>query len=174
MFNFASVFDVFGNKEWEAEKRDVEAFGEKLRSLGEPQSADDIFEYLIEYFQICSDFQDEFGAIHHSPDYQTMCEFNRILQNSGREKYGWNRTKKGEAVTLDNVYLGNIFGLFTHSARTWKNSKDVYDGFYRQWTNRKDLKNDPSMCEVIGKFQVLPFVTKNRQALLETITKMVA
>ncbi|MBQ9298372.1 MAG: hypothetical protein IJ223_05025 [Clostridia bacterium] len=175
MFNFTGAFDVFGsNKEWKDEKRNLLAFGEKLRSLGEPQSSKDIFEYLVDFLQICSDFQDKVGDLHHCPDYETMCDFNYALKRSGRNKYGWNRTQKGERVTMDNVYLGDIFGLFTHTARTWATSDSIYDGFYHQWTRYKGNMPDPSMREVIGQYQVLPFVVKNRQALLDNITKMAA
>lgn len=42
--------------------------------------------------------------------------------NAGRNKYGMNRTAPGEMVTLDNVYLGDVFGRWTFTAREWQNS----------------------------------------------------
>ncbi|HYD18508.1 MAG TPA: hypothetical protein VEF76_08525 [Patescibacteria group bacterium] len=44
------------------------------------------------------------------------------VQQSGRDPYGWNRTEKGETVTGDNVYLGNIYGRFTKTANYWQSS----------------------------------------------------
>lgn len=60
--------------------------------------------------------------------YDEVLEKLRTLQehftNAGRCEYGWNRTKRGETVTADKVFLGNIYGLFTHPVPFWKQTKD--------------------------------------------------
>ena len=43
---------------------------------------------------------------------------------AGRDEFGWNRTKHGEEVVPDKVYLGNIYGLFTHPVPVWQEGKD--------------------------------------------------
>lgn len=52
------------------------------------------------------------------------------FSNAGRDPYGWNRTKVGEAVTAEKVYLGNIFGLITKTVAYWKTTEgDRKDGW---------------------------------------------
>lgn len=47
---------------------------------------------------------------------------------AGRDMCGWNRTKPGQTVTDDNIYLGDIFGLRTKTVRFWKQRKDEKKG----------------------------------------------
>jgi hypothetical protein len=42
----------------------------------------------------------------------------------GRSEFGRNRTKKGEKVTADNVYFGDIYGLYTLPVRKWAETTD--------------------------------------------------
>lgn len=64
--------------------------------------------------------------------YTPLIEALELLQNhfvnAGRDKSGWNRTQKGETVTEDRVFLGNIYGLFTHPVSFWKQRKDKKKG----------------------------------------------
>ncbi len=39
--------------------------------------------------------------------------------NAGRDPSGMNRTERGERVTADKVYVGGVFGLFTHAVPFW-------------------------------------------------------
>lgn len=43
---------------------------------------------------------------------------------AGRSEFGWNRTRFGQEVTPDKVFLGNIYGLFTHPVPRWQEGKD--------------------------------------------------
>ena len=60
--------------------------------------------------------------------YDEVLEKLRTLQKhfetAGRYEHGWNRTKRGETVTADMVFLGNIYGLLTHPVSSWKQTKD--------------------------------------------------
>ncbi|MDP2864371.1 MAG: hypothetical protein Q8N73_01785 [bacterium] len=64
--------------------------------------------------------------------YDEVLEKLRTLQkhfaNAGRDEYGWNRTKRGETVTADKVFLGNIYGLFTHPVHFWQQRNDEKKG----------------------------------------------
>jgi len=64
--------------------------------------------------------------------YNEVLEKLRTLQmhfaNAGRCEYGWNRTKRGETVAADRIFLGNIYGLFTHPVPFWKQRKDEKKG----------------------------------------------
>ncbi len=44
---------------------------------------------------------------------------SNTLNNAGRCEHGYNRTKKGEEVTLDKIYLGDVFGIWTNKASFW-------------------------------------------------------
>lgn len=63
---------------------------------------------------------------------------------AGRDTCGWNRTKEDEQVTPDKVYLGGVYGLFTHPVPFWQ--------------ERKDSENEQSrdacavIAEVAGRF----------------------
>lgn len=46
-------------------------------------------------------------------------DLKEVIKNTGRDLYGMNRTRKGQNVTTNNVYLGDLYGLFTHPAKTW-------------------------------------------------------
>ena len=78
-----------------------------------------------------SDLTATFEKINYG-QYNEVIKKLRTLQahfiNAGREPYGWNRTKHGETVTEDNVYLGNIYGLWTKTVRFWKQRKDEKKG----------------------------------------------
>lgn len=60
--------------------------------------------------------------------YEKLLPIVHLLNNhfwkAGRDLYGWNRTKPGEEVTPDNVFLGNVYGLFTKPVSFWFAAKD--------------------------------------------------
>ncbi len=64
--------------------------------------------------------------------YDEVLEKLRILQkhfeNAGRDEHGMNRTKRGETVTADRVFLGDIYGLWTRPVPFWKQVKDEAKG----------------------------------------------
>lgn len=43
----------------------------------------------------------------------------RHFENAGRCRYGINRTKRGERVSADKLFLGGIYGTFTHPVSFW-------------------------------------------------------
>lgn len=114
---------------------EIEALGKELNNLKGREG----IETIVQFFNAIS-------AVQDSLDPSTTAEIRSYLQkkkkeaaekfddlckhiaNSGREKFGWNRTKKGEVVTEDKVYLGNISGLFTKSVDYWKGQKGEAKG----------------------------------------------
>ncbi len=98
-------------------------------------------ESIVPFFQLFSDFQDSnplakyipiFQKANHKGKYNDVIkyikEINAFIGGGGRQEYGWNRTKKGEMVTPDNVYLGNVYGLYTKTVSFWKNGKNDSKG----------------------------------------------
>lgn len=58
------------------------------------------------------------------PEFE--CDTNEIASalrmhvlHAGRALHGINRTKTGEVVTVNNVYLGNVYGLTTRPVAEW-------------------------------------------------------
>ncbi len=135
----------------------VKEFQDILEKYKEvPNDSKGAITHLIAFMEDVSKFQDkgyfsnghQFKMEKYFPEYyETANSLNRHLENAGREKYGWNRTTKGEKVTLDNVYLGNIEGLFTLPARKWLDSDSVY---------------------TIAAFQARPFVKSHCEAIKKT------
>ena len=85
---------------------------------------------IAPFFNIVSKWHDRDGfgeAVRQlrqdGPKYQGYLVYLDTLQkhfaNAGRCEYGWNRTKPGEQVTADRVFLGDIFGLFTKPVSYW-------------------------------------------------------
>ncbi|TAL27714.1 MAG: hypothetical protein EPN97_16600 [Alphaproteobacteria bacterium] len=60
------------------------------------------------------------GGGEHAKTIETLENLQIHFNRSGRDEYGINRTKPGEVVTADNVYLGNIYGRWTFTANKWK------------------------------------------------------
>ena len=118
------------------------------------------------------DMIETFRAANAGGQYDIVIQRLEILElhfkNAGRDNCGWNRTKPGETVTEDNVYLGDIYGLFTKTVRFWKTCKDEpkdewdgtvwakhlkgknsYDVVSRQAQKFMESHADP-MTEIIG------------------------
>ena len=51
-------------------------------------------------------------------------KFIKEVIKGGRDKYGYNRTEKGETVTKDKVYFGGIHGLNTLNVTAWESTTD--------------------------------------------------
>jgi len=83
-------------------------------------------DQIVEFFSLTSSVQDTLQEITLQEDYFTQPEYmqviaiRRALGDMGRCENGWNRTRKGENVTEDKVFLGNIFGIWTFSVAWFK------------------------------------------------------
>ena len=100
-----------------------------LQKLGPVPSGKDVYNYGVKFFNIIASFQDN-NAVDVDL-FKDSAEEAGILakhiHNAGRDEYGWVRAQRGETVTLNNLYLGNIHGLPTKTAGFWKEQpeKDV-------------------------------------------------
>lgn len=86
--------------------------------------------------------------------------------NAGRCEYGWNRTTAGEIVTEDKVFLGNIFGLFTHPVSYWKQGKDEKKGGWG-FTNMEHL----NAYDVVSS-QAENFIHSHLDMIVELVNKL--
>ncbi len=101
---------------------------------------------IVDFFDTVSRWHDrdaelaaiiaDLTALNRRNDYdgvlRDLATLRAHLNNAGRSPYGLNRTKPGERVTADSVYLGDIFGLWTKTVAYWKTTasepKDQWRG----------------------------------------------
>ncbi len=136
---FEKVTNVFENKETKERREkvlgDIETLGKELNNLKGKEG----IETVVQFFNAVSMVEDsldpnttsEIRSYLQSKKKEAAEKFDNLckhLSNAGREEFGWNRTKKGEIVTGDKVYLGNISGLFTKTVDYWKGQKNEAKG----------------------------------------------
>ena len=98
---------------------DLSEVQQSLRTLGNIPNDIGIYDYAVHFFNIIVQFQDkhpDISILKNSKNEATITTLATHIKNAGRNKYGWVRAKKGYPVTLDNLYLGNIAGLWTAPA----------------------------------------------------------
>lgn len=74
--------------------------------------------------------------VSHTPDslYQLMVTHKRMWkegvqhQNFGPDRYGMFRTDSIENLSLDNLYLGNVYGIWTNKASVFETPEFKYVG----------------------------------------------
>ena len=105
------------------------------RDLQRASESRDQLTEIVHFFDTVSRWHDRgigdliaaFEEVNYG-QYDVVLLELRMLQghfeDAGRDDYGWNRTKRGETVMADKVFLGNIYGLFTHPIPFWKQMKD--------------------------------------------------
>ena len=161
-----AVFDKAKRKVKELDR--LQKLGDALEKLGPlPSRPAGMWSYAVKYFNIITKFQDD-GPIVAEDFSKTPAEIKSVLahiQASGRNPYGLVRAQPGEPVTLDNMYLGDTFGIWTNTAARFKASKDpdVHAVIYNQ------------LVSVIGshlqslKSNISKIVKKNQQTVAQRI-----
>lgn len=140
---------------------------EKIRVM------DNKIEAIVRLFQVVSPLHDQGGFAEELSKLQTSSrekEFTALknlqlhIRNAGRSPYGINRTQTGEEVNAGNVWLGDVFGLFTHPADFWLN---------RQEELKKELRPDVSEhisnWYIINDYQCGSFVSSHVDGMLANI-----
>lgn len=162
-----------GNKQQkEVEKGRLIRLKNEIQAFQEMPHDKNGFAYVIDFFNTTSFFQDE-GKLSYA---KNATEINDLIDVLGRQTYGWNRTKKGEKVTLDNFYVGDRYGLFTKSLRSWMNSTSIYHDFALRWYPNLAMpnKDDPFDWQVILFFIIEPFIKEEKKLLLNLLDKGIA
>ena len=126
-----------------------------LQALGPIPSGKEVYNYGVKFFNIIASFQDNYAV--EAEMFKDTNEETRILvkhiNNAGRDLYGIVRAKRGEPVTLHNLYLGNIYGLVTYPAAFWQDQPE------------KDIQQ-------IIQGQLSGFIKSHREPMIELITKV--
>lgn len=133
------------------------------------------FFNLISKYQDEKSFQKELSYLekknkkNYKKETVILRDICQEIEICSRNKYGMNRTEKGESVTFDNVFLGDVFGLRTHSISYWVKNEDAIK--QEVITN---IPGNPSVWEVIFEWQAGCFVKSNTRALLNHIKALLS
>ncbi|MBI3956762.1 MAG: hypothetical protein HY340_02125 [Candidatus Kerfeldbacteria bacterium] len=106
-----------------------------LRELDRIERIDDPCDRLIELFRTIAPWHDqsavwgvaEFFRGADANDvriYSLLAGIQTHIKRAGRDLSGMNRTRSGEWVTADVVFLGGVWGLFTHTITFWRSRRD--------------------------------------------------
>jgi hypothetical protein len=139
-------------------------------------------EAIIELFRVISPLQDKGGfeqtifklqAKNYGQIDQAINALNTLqthFRNAGRCESGLNRTKPGEQVHASNVYLGDVWGIWTKPAAYWLQNQEKLE--------RQDSGAPPKEgCErefistwyCINDYQAGSFVRSHVDGILEQI-----
>lgn len=91
------------------------------------------------------------------------------ITNAGRDIYGMNRTKVGETVTAEKVFLGDIFGLWTKPAHYWLTSQEKLEN-EKMLVPEIDTQKPVSIWYIINDYQAGTFVQSHTQGLLKHLS----
>lgn len=103
--------------------------------------------------------------------YDELIILRNCLRNMGRDYYGMNRTKSGEEVLYEHVYLGDVFGVWTKPAHYWLKNKEKLMNDLRPDIS-KDPNNPVTTWYLINTYQAKSFVDKNITDTKEMITRI--
>lgn len=104
----------------------LQTMREQLVKLGETPRGTAVYDYAVKFFNIIVDFQDSFVLGDKFPKSQDAEKaLATHIRNAGRNQYGWVRAEEGKRVTLNNLYLGDISGIWTSTAAKFKVSTDA-------------------------------------------------
>lgn len=135
---------------------DLKNMQQSLRMLGNIPNDIRIYDYAVHFFNIIAQFQDKYpdiSILKNDKNQDTIEVLQKHLKNAGRNPYGWVRASKGKPVTLDNLYLGDIAGIWTFPAAKFKdmpNDKYVQENIQDQLSGFIKSHREP-MINLLGK-----------------------
>ncbi len=171
-------------------RKTIENIQPKLQKLEEEIKKIDAMENKVEaivhLFQVISPIQDAGGFSqeifklkkrNRRGKLSSQIEALGILQvhfcNAGRSEFGINRTIKGEEVTAEKVFLGNVFGLWTKTAAYWLSKKSELEKTLRPDVS-KNSEKPASNWYLINDYQCGGFVESHTKGILEQIAVLKA
>jgi hypothetical protein len=140
---------------------------------------DNKIKAIVRFFQIVSPLQDAGGFIKtirvfekhargHEKTLKALKDLQSQLQKSGRCQYGMNRTELGQEVTEDNVFLGNVYGLWTETAHYWLSHEQKLKDNVRDDISLRG-QYPVSDWYIINNYQCGEFVDYNAENILKQI-----
>jgi hypothetical protein len=139
-------------------------------------------EAIIELFRIISPLQDKGGFSQtifklQEKNYGQINEAIEALEvlqkhfaNAGRNEYGLNRTKQGQDVHAANVFLGDVFGIWTKPASYWLENQRQFETEDSGAIPSATCKTEyVSVWYCINDYQAGSFVKSHVTGILEQI-----
>ncbi len=176
----AKVF-IFGSK------KVISDLQPKLKKLEEEikciEKMENKVEAIIRLFQVISPLQDaggfekEIAALRkkgrrkRKEQVEALENLQVHVRRAGRG--GINRSKEGEEVTPDNVYLGDVYGLFTKTARFWLSQKENMKKELRPEISENE-KSPISNWYLINDYLCDNFVSSHTSGILKQIKVLTA
>ena len=105
----------------------------------------------------------------HDSTIEQLCQLQSLFEQSGRHSSGWNRTKVGEMVTEDNVYLGNVFGVWTFPIAHFREGQDMPKNPWKGGGFSCQYLKDKNSFDMVSDYQARPFVQRKGKAIIETV-----
>lgn len=150
------------------------------KSLTEIQDTSNKVEAIVKLFQVISPIQDAGGFSvlisklqkknrkKFATKLQALLILQKHFENAGRCKSGFNRTKTGEEVTSDKVYLGDVYGIWTKSASYWLNHQQEFEQDFREDLSKDQAKPVSTWYCINGQAGI--FVRSHVEGILEQIS----
>lgn len=173
---FKAMFAVNIAQELRVIVGELQTLAERIESL---LTAQDRCSALVAFFNLTSPWHDRGlqGIIkrlesvnwrgQYDPTIEQLQVLQDLFQHSGRSPYGWNRTKPGEVVTEHDVYLGNVFGVWTFSIARFRVGQCEPPVSWGGWSC--DYLEGKNTFQVVSDYQARPFVQKNGKAIISAI-----
>lgn len=147
--------------------QELKKMRKELSAMGPVPRGKDIYDYAVNFFNIITSFQDRF-ALNKDMFPKTLKSADVLakhINNAGRQEYGWVRAKRGEPVTLHNLYLGDVYGIWTNTAAAFKESKDsdVQQIIYNQLYSFISSHREPMLkllSDILDNNKVNPILEK--------------
>lgn len=155
------------------------ALEKELEKIGAMENK---IEAIVRLFQVVSPLHDQGGfaeelsklqASSREKEFTALKNLQLHIRNAGRSPYGINRTQTGEEVNAGNVWLGDVFGLFTHPADFWLNRMDELKKELRPDVS-KNPKEPISNWYIINDYQCGSFVSSHVDGMLANIAVLKA
>lgn len=147
--------------------QELKKMHKELKSLGPIPRGKDIYDYSVKFFNIIVSFQDKFALNKDMfpKSIKSADVLTKHINNAGRQEYGWVRARRGETVTLHNLYLGNVYGIWTKPAAYFKESKenDVQQIIQNQLHSFISSHRDPMLellSDILDNNKVNPILEK--------------
>ena len=138
-------------------------------------------EALVGLFKVISPLQDQGGFSEelwelkrknrrgkYDRQVEALGSLQAYIRNAGRSLYGMNRTVKGEEVTAEKVFLGNVYGLWTCTAAYWLKERPRLEKSLRHdlVRNSEEVISD---WYLINDYQCGNFLRMHVEGILEQI-----
>lgn len=86
-----------------------------------------------------------------------------FFKNNSLSPYGVNRSQPGQMVNSSNIYLGNIYGIWTFPASDWLSSQSKYE--------KTDSGLSPKPGSNLEYISIWHVINKQAEKILESLIK---